>query len=421
MRGSDTSVCVGVVGSGSGDDGAGGADASGASRRRSHPRFGGSREHVRVGRALPALPVIRAAFARGELSYSKARALTRVASPDTEGQLVELGLQATASQLDRILRAHRRVTRDQAGEGHSRREVLMYSEAEDSVVIRARLSRDDAALVMAALDSLVADDAPDGDGSAEPRCRSRADALVLLAETALADGARPATGGERTQVVVHVDAHTLRHDDTDPGRPDGSVDLSRRCHLENGSALSADTARRLACDASVVEVATDERGTPLSVGRRTRSVPTHIRRALQNRDGGCRFPGCTQRRYVDAHHVRHWSNGGPTSLDNLVLLCRRHHRAIHEGGFVLRLVDAHRVEVDRPDGTPIPHDGSAEPSGSPPDPDRIIEANRTHGVTPGARTATARDGGRLDLDLTAICYFPILDRARRDPDPPPVR
>jgi hypothetical protein len=94
------------------------------------------------------------------------------------------------------------------------------------------------------------------------------------------------------------------------------------CALEDGSALAPESARRLACDASVV------RG-----GRKSRTIPSAIRRALRVRDRGCRFPGCENRRFVDAHHVRHWAQGGETTLTNLVLLCRRHHRAVHEGGY----------------------------------------------------------------------------------------
>ncbi len=344
-----------------------------------------AREHVRVARGLADLPVIRAAFSRGELSYSKARALTRVATAESESDLCELGLQATASQLDRMLSAHRRVSRARANDRHAQRELHVRTDADGMTVIHARLSPEDGALVVAALDATR-------DGSAEPSTVTRADALVVLAETALADGARPATGGDRTQVVVHVDV------------------TSGRCHLEDGPALAPETARRLACDSSVVSVTTNGDGTPLSVGRRTRTVPAAIRRALQVRDGGCRFPGCRQRRYVDAHHVQHWSHGGETSLENLVLLCRRHHRTVHEEGFTLRLVDGHHVEVHRPDGKPIPHDGSAEPSSPPPDPDRPIHTNRTHDVSPGAWTATARDGGPLDLDWAAAVIFPIIDR-----------
>jgi hypothetical protein len=122
----------------------------------------------------------------------------------------------------------------------------------------------------------------------------------------------------------------LEHD------PNGSVRgvLSwQTSHLENGPHVSAETTRRLSCDGAIIALLEDSKGIPLSIGRKSRTIPPGMRRALVARDGGCRFPGCTHTKFVDGHHIRHWANGGETSLDNLVLLCRRHHRLVHEGGF----------------------------------------------------------------------------------------
>lgn len=120
--------------------------------------------------------------------------------------------------------------------------------------------------------------------------------------------------------------------------------------------LSLEVTRRLACDASIVILA-EAGGVPLSVGRKTRTIPPAIRRALAARDRCCAFPGCEQERYVDAHHIVHWANGGETSLDNLLLLCRRHHRLIHEGG----------VRIEGRAGSPRFHsaDGTAITASSP--------------------------------------------------------
>ena len=118
---------------------------------------------------------------------------------------------------------------------------------------------------------------------------------------------------DRYQVVVHVTAETSE--------------------IENGPRVTAETSRRISCDSTIVKIKEDENGEPLSIGRRSRSIPPPMRRALRIRDGGCRFPGCTNTRFVDGHHIRHWSDGGETSLDNLVLLCRHHHHLVHEGGF----------------------------------------------------------------------------------------
>jgi hypothetical protein len=150
-------------------------------------------------------------------------------------------------------------------------------------------------------------------GSAEPRPTrqaSGAEALVAVAEAALAAPDRSRSRGERYQVVVHAGANVLSDDD------EGA------CELDDGSAIAPETARRIACDASVVRN-----------GRKSRTIPPALRRALRARDAGCRFPGCENRRFLDAHHVHHWAHGGPTALGNLVLLCRRHHRLVHEGGY----------------------------------------------------------------------------------------
>jgi hypothetical protein len=104
-------------------------------------------------------------------------------------------------------------------------------------------------------------------------------------------------------------------------------------HVYPKGTWTAVTSRRIACDCSIVGIKEDENGEPLSIGRRSRSIPPPMRRALGARDGGCRFPGCTNTRFVDGHHIKHWAEGGETSLDNLVLLCRHHHHLVHEGGF----------------------------------------------------------------------------------------
>jgi hypothetical protein len=118
--------------------------------------------------------------------------------------------------------------------------------------------------------------------------------------------------------------------------------------------VPAGTSRRLACDAALVGLLEDAEGIPLSVGRQTRSIPPWLRRALQARDGGCRFPGCTHTRFVDGHHIRHWADGGETSLDNLVLLCRYHHRLVHEGGFACERTVTGEVIFRSPDDERLP-------------------------------------------------------------------
>jgi 5-methylcytosine-specific restriction endonuclease McrA len=148
----------------------------------------------------------------------------------------------------------------------------------------------------------------------------QADALILIAETALHHGLEPGSAGERYQVVVHVDAAVLADADA-PGQA-----------VVEGARVSAETSQRLACDATRVVMRHDVHGNVTEIGARARTIPPAIRRALQHRDQGCRFPGCGSR-FGQAHHIRHWAHGGPTTMSNLAMLCRRHHRAVHEEGF----------------------------------------------------------------------------------------
>ncbi|MDO8864231.1 DUF222 domain-containing protein [Haliea sp. E1-2-M8] len=164
----------------------------------------------------------------------------------------------------------------------------------------------------------------------------RADALVAMVEHFLASGPdykglQGLKGAERCQVVMHVDINTLRE------QRSGVCCTHGRAHFEDKPWLSPSTARRLSCDASLVTVLEDEAGKVLNVGRKSRIVPEHIRRALRERDGVCQYPGCQESEYVDAHHIQHWAEGGGTRLDNLVTLCRFHHRQLHRGCFDIRL------------------------------------------------------------------------------------
>jgi len=218
------------------------------------------------------------------------------------------------------------------------------------LALRGRLSPEVGAVVLRALDaaserlrqeSATADDADTSTQDVTPAQR-RADALGLLAESALAHELDRGTAGDRYQVVLHVESDSLQ----------AAGDAGQAVLEESGVYVSAETSQRLACDASVVVMSHAPDGSVLDVGRKTRTIPPAIRRALMARDHHCRFPACTAR-HCDAHHVQHWADGGGTSVDNLVLLCRRHHRALHEEGFsVARNADG-SLAFHRPDGAPI--------------------------------------------------------------------
>jgi Domain of unknown function (DUF222)/HNH endonuclease len=320
--------------------------------------LGAAREKVRVAHALAGLPKIAAAMARGELSYSKVRAVTRVACAATEEALLMIALHGTAYHVENLVRGYRQAQQaaelSREAQQHVNRSVS-YEYAEDgSLVLKARLPAVAGALVIqalkAALERIPAKEISATGVQEHPipyACR-RADALASVAESFLAGaGSSPASSSpassspstaDRYQVIVHVDAESLRE------HSDG------RCEIEQGPSIPIETARRLACDASLLSVLENEHGEPLDVGRKTRSIPPAIRRALRSRDAGCRFPGCTHQQYVDAHHIEHWADGGETKLSNLVTLCRVHHRLVHEGQIRIETPPEGGWRFVRPDG-----------------------------------------------------------------------
>ena len=307
--------------------------------------LGAAREKVRVAHALATLPLVSAAMRRGAISYAKVRALTRVATPENEVALLDFAQAGTAAQMERFVGAWRRVDRVAAAEAEARhlgRHVSTWVDDDGMVVIRGRLTPEVGAVVQRALEAAANRLFREAQGSPPPEdlaeevtpAQRRADALGLLAESALAADVDRGFAGDRYQVVLHVEAPTgvAPGEGVDVAAEEG---LSGTLEVDHGAVhVSAETSRRMSCDASLVLMRHDADGEVLDVGRKTRTVPPSIRRALQARDRSCRFPGCTAHR-CDAHHVEHWIDGGATSLDNLVLLCRRHHRAVHEGGFSL--------------------------------------------------------------------------------------
>jgi len=376
---------------------------------------GAAREHVRVARALGTLPALAEALARGELSYAKVRALTRVATAETEARLLAVGRAGTAVHVERIVRGWRRVDRQaearEAARQHAGRALHVYQDEDGTVVLRGRLTPEVGALLLRALDAAremlyqrrraheAARLATDPATEAPTRPQQQADALALLAETALHQGLDPGAPGERYQVVVHVDAAVL----ADPEQPGQSV-------LEEGSHVPAGTSsQRLACDASRVLMRHDEDGRVVEVGARTRTIPPALRRALQHRDRTCRFPGCNAR-FGQGHHLRHWAQGGPTTLANLALLCRRHHRSVHEEGYQVEREADGTLQFRRPDGRALPD--VPPPAPLPADPVAALRAQHAaEGLRLHARTGLAGWlGERLDVGWAIDVLHPLATR-----------
>jgi 5-methylcytosine-specific restriction endonuclease McrA len=362
--------------------------------------LGAARERVRVARALGTLPLLAQALTRGELSYAKVRALTRVATPETEERLLAVGRGGTADHVERIVRGWRRVDRiaeaRQTARRHASRALHVYQDEDGMVVIRGRLAPEVGAVLVQALAAAREAVYPKNVSAETPTlAQQQADALALLAETALHHGIDPGAPGERYQVVVHVDAPAL----ADPDAPGQSI-------LEDGAHVFAETSQRLACDASRVVMRHGRDGRVVEVAARTRTIPPALRRALQHRDRGCRFPGCGLP-FGQGHHIRHWAQGGPTTLSNLALLCRRHHRAVHEEGYTLDRQADGELRFRRPDGrvlpeVPLPHE-------MPDDPVKAIRARHdAEGLVLHARTAIPGWlGERLDIGWAIDVLHPL--------------
>jgi len=344
---------------------------------------GAARERVRVARALGTLPLLAQALARGELSYAKVRELTRVATPETEETLLAVGRAGTAEHVERIVRGWRRMDlkaeNQVANRHHVARALHVYQDEDGTVRIHGRLTPEVGAVLLKALEAAreclyqrrrgeaLDDDPPTME-------QLQADALTLLAETALHRGIDPGASGERYQVVVHIDAVVL----ADAVQPGQSV-------LEGGTRVPAGTSQRLACDATRVLMRQDAEGRVIEVGTRTRTIPRAIRRALRHRDKGCRFPGCGVR-FGQGHHIRHWAHGGRTTLSNLTMLCRRHHRAVHEEGFQVERQPDGELQFRRPNGVAIPQ--VPQSPDLPADPVAVIRSrNEVNGWALHARTA----------------------------------
>ncbi len=347
-----------------------------------------ARERVRVARKLADLPLVDEQLRLGAMSYSQARAISRVATAEKESVWVAYAKRMPASQLDTLCRSYQNVQAyDQArgaepgampgampgaragaavaAQVAAQRTVTRRSLDHGMVKFEIVLPSDEAAIVWAALNAAIdtakaeptpaepllsepslLDPTPAEPSLADPtpaepspvatppvakaptsadRGRHRADAFMSMIQERMR-GNRP----QRTPIEIII---TVPH-----GGLRGSAEPSDLAMMADGEVIAAATARRLCCDAGVVVAQVDAQGVPLSVGRKTRTISTAIKRALLLRDRTCRFPGCTHRRYVDGHHIKHWASGGETALSNLMLLCSAHHTLLHEGGC--------RVEVD---------------------------------------------------------------------------
>lgn len=367
---------------------------------------GAAREKVRVARALGTLPKIDEAFATGSLSYAKVRAVTRIATPQSEDRVLEVAMAATGAQLERICRrlrsateaelevAESRTFRGRAlGSGLTKLEIVLTADEADLVIQAVERARD----------SLAAQQTSNAES---PRPRAADGLMELVASYLAGQSADDVPSAPKAEVIVHLER-------------DLTSDASTlTAALDDGTPVSAETFRRLACDSGLVAATVDEDHAVLDVGRRTRAIPTAIRRALWLRDQGCRFPGCASTRFLHGHHVRHWLHGGRTALTNLVLLCSFHHRQVHEAGFTLTLTESAQVLVRAPSGQNV----SAETFAAP-----LVDWNsmRRDEATGETMRPPSWDGEPLDYSAAVDALWPAMPtedtlfRASNAPSPAP--
>jgi hypothetical protein len=410
-----------------------------------------AREHVRVARALAELPRTREAFEAGRISYSKARAVVRVATPETEADLVTAALHAPAAHVERLTRGlataernaeNERPAAGDAGRDDDRWHLRWRWDDDGSLVVWSRMAPDDGARFLAGLQRADAErdrrngsaEPDDASGPAEPgRPQRRPDvtggppkdrvgALVAMAEMVCAAVEAP-VHAPVADVLVHVDAATLvsqpapgsrgtgsptdaEHADTLPRDASGTGSAPQGARTEDGPALAAACAQRLACDGRVALAVHGSDGRTLDVGRWRRRPTAAQRTALWLRDRGCAVPGCGRTRFLHAHHVTPWARGGTTSMDNMILLCGEHHRALHEGAFSIVAFGRQRFRFHGPGGA------------------TYAQAPRTHGSAvrlvaehPDVRPDTIEPrwaGEPLDLDWAVLTYLQswALERSR---------
>lgn len=383
-----------------------------------------AQEHLRVGHAVRRLPRIHEAFHAGRLSFSKVRALTRVATPERDEELLKVALSASAGQLERVVSAMRQV--DDAGpDGMAGLDLPIDPTITEStgswlwnddgtLQVRLELTAVDGAALLAALlradydrnrgpgDPDVppiepADEGVPSQAAAMPENpRGATDfwkrvpydigpAMVALAEAAVNGLAAPTvvSGGE---VVVHEYL-------------DDPADPERAPHLQDGPALDEAQVAQVACGGAIRRVGRSSDGAVLRMGRKRRPSAALIR-AITLRDGCCRHPGCHRARYLHLHHVLPWSEGGETDPDNLILLCGEHHRRLHRGEFaveivgeqIFRFVDGRGEEI-------VEAPAVSAPAGWRPD--------------DGVESPMTINGSPLDLDFTISVLYGVWEWQRR--------
>ena len=365
------------------------------------------REHVRVARKLRELPRVSQAFAAGQLSYCKVRAITRVATPETEPQLLSLALEASGAQLEKIVRAYRgalSATLPTSQHAHELRHLSWSWNEDGSLRIVGRLPPDEGALLLTAIEHAnqpptAPTDTPTQTYDADPAGAHRADALIAIARSSLAANPKQRTGGDPVQLVIHTDPQTLTTD-----------------HVHDRSAST--TARRSPPRVTPTRLRRHPPINPRTRRRTHRHRTAHPHhptrpptRAAPRRDSRAALPRLhPHTRYLHAHHTDHWAHGGPTTLTNLINLCSHHHRLVHEGGYTIEHTHGQQPRFRRPNGQEIPPIGHCPRPTSP----TLRQQHRTQHPTINPHTI---QGNSADQPYDLGLAVDILINAQPQPQP----
>lgn len=372
------------------------------------------RDMFALARALKDLPKVKDAFSSGDLTYWQARAIARVADHSSEDVLIHLAQHSTVAQLSRICSAYTRVGRQHApATAHDHRMFGYHFDDEGFMEVYARLCPEDAAIFEQAITAVgerLRKEQEENTTTTRGWSQRSADALVEMARIALSDDGEGNGSSPSHEVMVHVDLDTL-------------TTREGRCHVDGGPALAPTVVERILCD-SFLTTAVERDGVVIDVSKRRRTATARQKKALMARDHMCLFPGCSYRRFVQAHHVEYYvRDDGETVLINLGLLCWEHHRLVHDGfvsmtpgpdgGFVFHDRDGNVID-------PVP----PKPEGSV---DLLVQDNEARGLELTPETPKSGwDGGPVSLVKCVDAIYTgraIYDEAERPPpmggpDPP---
>ena len=350
-----------------------------------------------VARSLESFPKAEEAFSKGKLSLAKMAILCRIADQDSEEELLDLALVATISQFERIASSYRGVIRREqelqdSERKHASRSLSYYFDNEGILVIKGRLPEEAGAIFVNCLEEAETDLEYDEDTN-DPTAARRADALVAMAVTSLSPPDSHSSPS-RPHISILCDASALEGKDG-------------RLQIEGGPTIPVETAQRMWCDATYLGIL-ERDGSILEVGSKTRGISLRTRRALLARDESCVWPGCTNRRYVEAHHI-HWrSEGGDHRLVSLALLCWFHHRKLHNGKFEMVRLEGGRFQFFTPDGQLIPNCPDPPESSA----DIALRLEEQDVVFDPRACCEEQDGGKMDLATIVNTLFRNVEMRR---------